>query len=66
MEEKFQDLPNWTFWVDEISVGVYKVKGKEDVFGASLDLTGQDPQELLREARRTAADMDKQIRRKLN
>lgn len=63
MEKKFQDLPNWTFWVDEISVGVYNVKGRDRLFGANLDLTGKDPEELLQEARRTAEDMDRQIRR---
>lgn len=44
MEKKFEDLPKWTFWIDEVSVGHYKVKGTEETFGANLDLTGEDPE----------------------
>jgi hypothetical protein len=66
MEKKFQELPSWTFWVDEISAGVYNVKGKDDRFSSSLDLTGSDPAELLQQAKRTASSMDQQTRRKLN
>lgn len=66
MEKRFEDLPNWTFWIDEISAGVYNVKGKEDVFGANLNLTGTNREELLRQGRDTAFGMDRQTRRKLN
>ena len=66
MEKTFHDLPNWTFWIDEVSVGIYNVKGKDRVFGANLDLTGEDPDQLLREARQAASDMDRQTRRKVN
>jgi hypothetical protein len=41
------------------------VKGKNTVFGANLDLTGEDPLDLLQEAKRVAVDMDRQIRRKV-
>ena len=66
MQKNFQDLPNWTFWVDEISVGIYNVKGKNKVFGSNLDLTGEDPEELLQQARSAAAEMDRQTSRKIN
>ena len=66
MEKRFEDLPNWTFWIDEVSAGVYNVKGKENVFGANLDLTGTNPEELLRQARETAFGIGLQTRRKLH
>lgn len=66
MEKKFQDLPNWTFWLDEISAGVYNVKGRNDTFGSNLNLTGGDPEELLKQAWHTAAEMDGQTRKKIN
>jgi hypothetical protein len=65
MEKHFDDLPNWGFRVEEVSSGVYNVKGKNMVFGANLDLTGEDPLDLLQEAKRVAVDMDRQIRRKV-
>jgi hypothetical protein len=65
MEKHFEDLPNWIFRVDEVSSGVYSVKGKNTVFGSNLDLTGEDPLYLLQEAKRVAVDMDRQIRRKI-
>lgn len=66
MEKKVLDLPNWTFWINEISVGVYNVKGRDAIFGANLDLTGEDSESLLKQAKETAANMDRQTRRKVN
>lgn len=54
IEKTFQELPNWTFWVNEISAGVYNVKGRGRIFGANLGLTGEDPERLLNKARRVA------------
>ena len=66
MQETFQDLPNWTFWIDEVSLGCYRVKGKNALFGSNLELTGEIPDEMLNEAKRIAADMDRQVRDKLH
>lgn len=59
MEKQFQDLPGWAFRVDEISANVYNIKGRNIVNGASLDLSGSDPEQLLERARRTALEMDR-------
>jgi hypothetical protein len=64
MQKKFANLPSWTFWTEEISAGVYNVKGKDCISGANLDLTGQDPEQLLQQARRAAVDLDRQVRGK--
>jgi|HubBroStandDraft_3_1064219.scaffolds.fasta_scaffold292183_1 hypothetical protein len=66
MEKKFQELSNWTFWIDERSSGCYNVKGQDEVFGCNLDLTGDDPEDLLDRARRSAHEMERQIRDKLH
>jgi hypothetical protein len=44
------ELPGWTFTVSEISAGVYRVEGR-DLDGRSVSLTGNDPEELLEDAR---------------
>jgi len=66
VQRRFQDLPNWTFWLDEVSAGVYNVKGKNDRLGSNLDLNGRDPEELLQQAREIASTMDLQTRRRVN
>ena len=53
------------FGVEEVSSGIFNVKGKNAVFGANLDLTGEDPHDLLQEAKRVAVDIDRQIRNKV-
>ena len=45
-EIKYPDLPGWTFDVDEISVGVYRVRGS-NVVGMIIEQTGNDPEILL-------------------
>jgi hypothetical protein len=66
MEKTFQELPNWTFWVDEVSAGCYRVQGKNALFGSNLELTGEEPDDLFDEAKLIAADMERQVRGKLD
>jgi hypothetical protein len=58
VENEFDDLPNWLFCVEEISAGLYNLKGKHKSSGANVNLTGHHLDDLLREARRVALDMD--------
>jgi hypothetical protein len=55
---RFADLPNWNFIIDEVSLDVYKINGKNEIYGGNLEITGFDPEELLRQAREIAAEMD--------
>jgi hypothetical protein len=56
IERKFPDLPDWTFEIDEISAGVYQVRGF-DAEGRRVETTGTDPHALLDECRGAAARM---------
>jgi hypothetical protein len=66
MEKQFPDLPNWNFIIDEISLDVYKINGKNAIYGGNLEMTGLDPEELLRQAREIAAEMDLKRERKVS
>ncbi len=60
MRKTFDDLPNWTFDLDEVSAGVYKVVGSHRQ-GCSLEVKGIEPDDLLaraiNDARRMESDM---------
>ena len=47
---EFPDLPGWTFEVDEVSFGVYVVRGRY-VSGGMMKKTGVDPDALFEECR---------------
>ncbi len=49
----FDDLPGWTFEVNEVSACVYRVTGA-DSLGRRTEATGTDPEELLAAAREWA------------
>jgi hypothetical protein len=66
IEKTFQELPNWTFWADEVSAGCYRVKGTNSLFGSNLELTGENPEESFDEAKLVAEGMERQVRAKLN
>jgi hypothetical protein len=44
------DLPSWTFTVEEFAPGGYRVEGR-DLQGRSVSITGDDPEKLLQDAR---------------
>lgn len=55
---KFEELPNWTFEVQETSANVYKVIAS-DTAGRSVEKQGLDPEVLLEEAKSDAITMTK-------
>lgn len=64
MEKTFQELPHWTFHVNEAWVGCYRVKGNSAVTGANLEISGENPEQLLNEAKSIAEDMERRSDRK--
>lgn len=54
MIKKFDELPGWTFFGEEISMNVYKVGGKDEA-GRNVELTGTDLDALLNECKKYAA-----------
>lgn len=56
LRRTFPELPRWTFAVDELSAGVFHVRGVDQV-GRSVDATGTDPDALLDDCRRAAAQI---------
>lgn len=48
------ETPGWSYSVEEVSLGVYHVLGR-DTQGRSVDLRGTNPDELLARARDEAA-----------
>lgn len=65
MEDKADDLANWTFAVAETSAGVYKVTARH-VLGPSVEIRGVDPDELLERARKSAREMESAIQHKIS
>jgi hypothetical protein len=51
------ELPGWTFTVDELSAGVYRVEGR-DAVGRTVSMTGTDPERLLADAQDWARKKD--------
>jgi len=64
LEKTFQELPHWTFHVDEVSSGCYRVKGGNALTGANLEISGENPEQLLSKAKVIAGDLEQQTRRK--
>ena len=54
MKKTFDDLPDWSFEVDEVSTNVYEVTGT-DTPGHRVQMKGTDPDELLWNARQSAS-----------
>lgn len=46
----------WEFQVEEVSAGVYRVRGADKV-GRSVEATGTDPEQLLQKCKRAAAEI---------
>lgn len=60
MKERFSELPDWAFSVDEVSAGVYEVTGT-DSMGHRVQARGGDPDALLAECRLDAAKLAIQV-----
>ena len=56
MIKTFSELPEWSFELDEISAGVYKVIGT-DKSGHVVSATGIDLDELIEQCKRDAQSM---------
>lgn len=54
MTKKFNELPGWIFFGEEVSASVYKVGGKDEA-GRNIELTGTDPDALLEDCKKYAA-----------
>lgn len=59
MNDKFEDLRQWSFDVDEVSAGVYRASGA-DKDGRSVQFTGTNPDELLERCRQAARELMRQ------
>lgn len=55
-DKPLPDLPDWRFDVEEVSVSVYRVIGRDNV-GRMVAESGEDVDELLLKARRRAAEI---------
>jgi hypothetical protein len=54
-------VPGWTFEIDEISAGVYRVHGEDEV-GRIVEATGTDPDALLAECQEQASKIANRTR----
>jgi hypothetical protein len=53
MEQRFTEIPGWSFDVDEVSANVYKVTAVDGA-GRTFEKTGIDPDAVLEEAKQYA------------
>ncbi len=53
MKKTFEDVPGWTFEIEEVSANVYEVTGT-DMVGHRVQVNGTDPDDLFEDARRSA------------
>lgn len=49
----FPELSGWTFDIDEVSAGVYRVRGVDEA-GRSVESTGTDPDAVLDDCKKAA------------
>jgi len=64
MQRKLEDLPNWTLDIEERSAGVYKLRALHDL-GASIELSGTDPDELIQRVRKDALELERNLKTKI-
>jgi hypothetical protein len=50
------DLPDWTFDADEVSMGVYRVRGRHRL-GWTIELTAESEEALISSARKAAQEV---------
>jgi hypothetical protein len=60
VETKIETLPKWVFRIEEVSNGVYKLQGRNDL-GCSIELTGYDPEPLIAQAKASAEQMERDL-----
>lgn len=60
MKKMFQDLPGWTFEMEEVSANVYEVTGKDSV-GHTVQMKGTDLDALLNDAKTAASTIRERL-----
>jgi hypothetical protein len=60
---KLNGLPDWTFRIEEISAGCYRLSGMHDL-GASIELQGSEPEDLIGRAPEYARQIEEEIAKK--
>ena len=53
MAKKYDELPGWTFHIDEISANVYQVKAHDEA-GRNIEINGFDVEALIEECKEYA------------
>lgn len=56
----FEELPNWTFEVDETSANVYRVVGSDSA-GRTVERQGLDPEALLKQVKADAVGLTPEL-----
>ena len=56
MPREFKELPDWSFAIDEVSAGVYRVVGR-DLAGRTVEATGPRLKVLLEKCMQAAIQM---------
>jgi hypothetical protein len=64
METRMPEFPTWLFQIRESSANLYRLTGKDELSGATVDLAGPDPDELLREAQTSVKQINEATARK--
>jgi hypothetical protein len=59
MKREFLDLPDWSFEINEDSMGVYRMQGRS-VLGHEVSATGTDADALIERVRADAANIGSQ------
>ncbi len=57
MKKTFLDLPNWEFYIDEVSANVYEIIGSNDS-GKKVSFKGYDLEEITNQAKQRAKEID--------
>ena len=55
-QSSFSDLRDWMFEIEEVSAGMFQVKGV-DTAGRSVEASGTDPDTVLADCKKAAAEM---------
>ena len=50
------DLPDWSFEIDEVSMGIYQIRGKHTL-GWTIEITGTSERDLISNARKAAQEV---------
>jgi hypothetical protein len=60
MKVRLDGIPSWKFEIEEISAGAHRLRGTHSS-GASIDLTGTDPDSLVEAGKERAFAIEKEL-----